>query len=235
MRAEGYLNRVFQKTSEAVEQAILDACPGRRGGTLLDLGCGEGRLTMALAQRVGSDRVIGVDIWEPSLAAARALGVETVRHDMREPLPFADTTIDVVHSNQVIEHLPDTDLFLREIRRVLRPGGYALICTNNLASWHNIASLVIGVQPEPCHVSGELWTGLLRSGPMGNSYPTHLRVFTGRALNELCAHHGLRTDLALGVGYYPLPARPAALAARLDRRHAAYLLHRVTCNGTKAP
>jgi hypothetical protein len=54
----------------------------------------------------------------------------------------------------------------------------------------------------------------------------HLRLFTERALAELAAYHGLRADLLRTVGYYPLPVRPARLAARLDRRHAAYLVQR---------
>ena len=50
-------------------------------------------------------------------------------------------------SNQVIEHLADTDVFVAEIARVLEPGGYAVISTENLASWHNVFALVFGWQP----------------------------------------------------------------------------------------
>ena len=78
---------------------------------------------------------------------------EARRTDLNEPWPLTNESVDVLHSNQVIEHLPRTDHFMPEVRRVLRPGGYALVSTNNLASCHNIVSLVLGLQPPPCHVS----------------------------------------------------------------------------------
>ena len=62
-------------------------------------------------------------------------------------LPYDDESFDVVCSNQVIEHLARTDNFVSEILRVLRPGGYAVTSTENLASWHNIAALALGWQP----------------------------------------------------------------------------------------
>ena len=222
----GYLTRLHTETFAAVERAILGVCPPRPGGRLVDLGCGNGRFTMSLAARVSAGETIGVDSWEPFIEAAAQRGVRMVRHDLSDPLPFEDASVDVVHSDQVIEHLPDTDLFVREIRRVLRPDGYAVICTNNLASWHNIFSLVVGAQPQPCHVSNEMTSGLV-GAETPPSYPQHLRIFTERSLRALCAHHGLRTDLARGVGYYPLPPRLAEVAARVDETHAAYLLHRV--------
>jgi hypothetical protein len=47
----------------------------------------------------------------------------------------------------VIEHLPATDNFMREIARVLAQEGYAPVSTNNLSCWHNVASLALGWQP----------------------------------------------------------------------------------------
>lgn len=67
--------------------------------------------------------------------------------DLDAPLPFEDGAFDLVVSNQVLEHLVDTDLFVSEIRRLLRPGGVAVVSTENLASWHNVAALVLGWQP----------------------------------------------------------------------------------------
>jgi hypothetical protein len=51
-------------------------------------------------------------------------------------------------------------------------------------------------------------------------------VFTGRALAELAAAHGLKVELAVGSGYYPFGRRVSRLMARLDGRHAAYLVQR---------
>lgn len=66
---------------------------------------------------------------------------------------------DLVHANQVIEHLYETDLFIKEIYRILKKGGYAIISTPNLAGLHNIVSLILGKQPFPAHVSNEIVLG----------------------------------------------------------------------------
>ena len=135
-----------------------------------------------------------------------------------------------MHSNQVIEHLPQTDHFMREIRRVLAPGGYAVVSTNNLASLHNIVSLLAGYQPPPCHVSDEQ-IGLgnpmnAHRGDPGAAGQMHLRIFTGRALAELAQLHGLRVDVARTAGFYPLPPRLATIADRVAPRYGAFLVQR---------
>ena len=151
-----------------------------------------------------------------------------ISNDLNEPLPYEDASFDVVHSNQVIEHLVKTDLFVREIRRLLRPSGYAIISTNNLASWHNIFSLVIGLQPMPCHVSDEFVIGNRFDPRRGEEHPekgfTHLRLFSYSALRELLELHGLEVEKLVTSGYYPLPPRLADVFARIDRRHGAFLI-----------
>jgi methionine biosynthesis protein MetW len=224
-----YLERVFRATEELNRRTILAVLEPRPGGVLLDLGCGDGALTERVAARVQATRKLGVETWEPFAAQARARGIEVFDVDLGKRLPFDDRSIDVVHSNQVIEHLPFTDHFLKEIRRVLRPGGQAVVSTNNLASWHNIVSLVLGWQPMPCHVSDEVIVGN-PAGPMEGASGTpgqmHLRIFTSRALAQLAAHHGLDVEVERTAGYYPLPPALARVATRLDRRHGAFLVQR---------
>jgi methionine biosynthesis protein MetW len=223
------LARIYDETHEANNRAILASLIPRPGATLVDLGCGDGAFTQRVGQRVGSQRTIGVELDPVDAAAARERGIEVVEADVTEPLPFEDGSVDVVHSNQVIEHLADTDRFLKEIRRIVRPDGYAVVSTNNLSSWHNVVSLALGWQPPVSHVSDEIVVGNpfdFMEGHLGSRIHMHLRLFTERALAELAAYHGLRADLLRTVGYYPLPVRPARLAARLDRRHAAYLVQR---------
>jgi methionine biosynthesis protein MetW len=224
-----YLERVYWATFADVQRGILDAIEPRPGGALLDLGCAAGSLTTALADRMQATRICGVEIDPSRAATAAAKGVEVVQRDLCQQLPWDDETFDLIHSNQVIEHLSCTDHFMAEIRRLLRPDGAAVICTNNLASWHNVAALVVGAQPPPCHVSDEALMGAAVDTWDGAQVDAHahLRIFTGRALDALALHHGLRTDLATAIGYYPLPPRLARPLARLDRRHGAFLLHRL--------
>ena len=149
--------------------------------------------------------------------------------DLNARLPFEDASFDVIHSNQVIEHLWNTDNMLREIRRLLKPDGYAVVSTNNLASWHNVVSLTMGWQPPPCHASDELIVGNpagLREGVTGARGQMHLRLFTGRALAGVARYHGLDADVAQTVGMYPLPVRLARLMTRIDKRHGAFLVQR---------
>ncbi len=223
------LEAAFHSAEELNRQAILDVLDPAPGCTLLDLGCADGAVTMRIAERVQAARVLGVELIEELAVAARGRGIEVMAADLAQPLPFEDGSIDVVHSNQVIEHLSFTDHFLAEIRRVLRPGGQAVVSTNNLASWHNIFSLVLGWQPMPCHVSDEVILGNpvgLSEGATGARGQMHLRVFTGRALAALARHHGLRVDAELTAGYYPLPPSLARRAVRIDPRHGAFLVQR---------
>jgi SAM-dependent methyltransferase len=226
----GYLERVFRATEDENRRVILSAMPPLPGATVLDLGCGDGRWTMTVAGHVHADRVLGVEFIEEFAAAAERAGVEIVGADLGDQLSLDDRSVDVIHSNQVIEHLHKTDAFMREIARVLRPGGYAVVSTNNLSSWHNILSLVIGWQPTPCHVSDEVIVGNPSNFVEGaESYTpgqTHLRIFTGRALAGLAVHHGLRVEAKLAAGYYPLPARLARTFVRVDPVHAAFLVQR---------
>ncbi|MBJ7329686.1 MAG: methyltransferase domain-containing protein [Solirubrobacteraceae bacterium] len=225
-----YLERVFLATEEENRQEILRAVVPVPGGSLLDLGCADGVVTMRVAKAAQVDRVVGVEFVESWAAKARANGVEVVIADLAVKLPFDDASFDVVHANQVIEHLPKTDHFLREIRRVLKPTGYAILSTNNLASWHNILSLTAGFQPPPCHVSDEFVTGNPANTFDGFAQDVegqqHLRIFTGRALASVAAFHGLELDLDRTAGYYPLPPRVARVATRIDKRHGAFLVQR---------
>jgi SAM-dependent methyltransferase len=225
----GYLANIFEATEEENRRTILDTVLPRPGARFLDLGCADGAVTLRIAERVGAGEVHGVELIPELAEQARAAGVTVVGADLGEPLPFPDASFDVVHSNQVIEHLSGTDVFMREIRRVLRPDGYAIVSTNNLASWHNIGALVLGYQPTPCHVSDERIIGNpanFVAGSEGSRGQMHLRIFTGRALAELAALHGLDAEVQRTAGYYPFPPRIARRLTRVDPLHGAFLVQR---------
>lgn len=224
-----YAARIYAQGAQENWRVVMSALEPRVGGVLLDVGCADGADTMRLAQRVGPERTIGLELADKFIEPARRRGIEVHETDITQRWPLDDESVDVVHSNQVIEHVAETDHFMREITRVLQPDGYAVVSTNNLASWHNIVALVLGMQPLPAHVSDEVVVGnplALEETRYGVNIHRHLRIFTGRALTELAEAHGLAVDLAIGSGYYPLPPRAARVMARVDPRHAAYLVQR---------
>lgn len=100
-------------------------------GPVADLGCGPGAHTLALAQR-GYD-VVGLD-GSPRMidvarkqASADNVDATFAVHDVNAPLPFDEASLGGVLAIHVIQHLPDHDAFVAEMRRCLRPGGYLFI------------------------------------------------------------------------------------------------------------
>jgi SAM-dependent methyltransferase len=91
---------------------------------ILDVGCGTGANLELLAQYGDAE---GVDISADALAFCRARGLEKVRLGAAETLPYEDASFDLVTALDVVEHLDDDVAGLREMRRVLRPGGRALL------------------------------------------------------------------------------------------------------------
>lgn len=219
--------RAIEQNDCNIEAALRRGAPHR---ALLDLGCDDGRRTMRYAAAAGATDVHGVETVAERAAIAAERGVVVVGADLGEPLPFEDARFDAVVSNQVIEHLYDTDIFVSEALRVLRPGGRVAVSTENLASWHNVGALVMGWQPfsltnVSCTGSIGNPLGLHAGGDLASEAPAgeeswqHRRVFAARGLVELLRAHGFDEVELLGAGYYPLPRR----VAMLNPAHAAFI------------
>ncbi len=101
------------------------------GMSLLDCGCGPASITVGLAEVVAPGRAVGIDI-EPSMIAqattlAKNQGVNNLRFEVADitDLPYPGDSFDRVFSCAVLEHLPDPVKALKEMNRVLKPGGLA--------------------------------------------------------------------------------------------------------------
>jgi SAM-dependent methyltransferase len=109
---------------------------------VLDIGCGVGRLSRALASRAA--HVTGIDVSPKMLERARELNadvanVEWIVGDGVSLGGVADASVDVVVSHVVFQHIPDPAItlgYVREIGRVLRPGGWAAFVVSNDAVVH---------------------------------------------------------------------------------------------------
>jgi ubiquinone/menaquinone biosynthesis C-methylase UbiE len=110
-----------------------------RGLDVLDVGSGQGIDLIGFAR--GGARVTGIDLTPRHVELARAhltaLGLDgAVVNGDAEQMPFDDDSFDLVSSNGVLHHTPDIAAALREVLRVLRPGGTARILLYNKRSWH---------------------------------------------------------------------------------------------------
>ena len=114
---------------DVTNRFVLDCATRFAPGRVLDYGCGSGEM-VAAGRAAGLD-MLGADVFYGGSAARaeaeRAGLLGTVIHEIREGrLDFADGSFDLVTNNQVLEHVEDLDAVLREIRRVLKPGGTLL-------------------------------------------------------------------------------------------------------------
>jgi SAM-dependent methyltransferase len=151
------LDAFWRTGEEAVDALLADLGVGLAGEEdVVEIGCGVGRLTRALAAHAGS--VQALDVSEEMLAHARRLhprltNVAWLHGDGRTLRPVADSSADACVSFVVFQHLPDPELtygYVREMGRVLRPGGWAAFQLSN--------------DPE-VHQRPPIWKRLLRRQP----------------------------------------------------------------------
>jgi len=198
-----------------------------RNASLLDLGCGRGELTVMAAEKIGTDNFCGVDLNKEHLHKARKRSIKTHLSDLNKTFPFKDETFEVIISQQVIEHLHSASSFVKEVFRVLKSNGYAVISTENLGSWHNIFALLLGYQPFSSSVSEDLCIG----NPLSPHYMRqvndpliHVRVVTLRALRELMQIQGFKIEKTSGAGYYPFQGKFASMVSSFNPSHAYFII-----------
>lgn len=110
----------------------------RPGLDVLDVGCGVGAIALDVAARVAPGRVLGIDADPGQIEEARSTaaerGVENASFEVGSvyELPREDASVDVVYANAVLMYVPDRPRALAELRRVLRPGGLAAVCDDDV-------------------------------------------------------------------------------------------------------
>jgi SAM-dependent methyltransferase len=140
-----------------------------RGKAVLDVGCGNGSM-LSEYLTYKPEMLCGVEAAPSLRAEAEAHGIKTMAFDLNGRWQIADNSFDVVHSFQVIEHLHNTRLFLAEALRVMKPGGTALISSENLTSFLNTGAMMLGYTPFTLmRVCGHYL-----GNPMGLHYGVHM-------------------------------------------------------------
>lgn len=184
------------------------------GAVVLDHGAGEATLRARLPGRryLALDMGIGHEGWDYS-------ALDVVGDVMR--LPLADASVDVVVSKQVLEHVPDPVATLREVARVLRPGGTVLLSTNQSWPQHQqpfdfFRFTSFGLR----HVFGQAGLRIEQLEPMGGAFTAAMFAVSQTLAPHLWARTstGQRIAATLLRPFGWLMKALTPLASALDRR-----------------
>jgi SAM-dependent methyltransferase len=163
-------------------KALYARVPFRGDWTALDLGAGSGFYSRTLRRRAG--QVIALDVDGEVMAPLAASGLRTVVADLDAPIPLASETADFVNCLEVLEHLRRPLALLDEIRRLLKPNGFALLSTPNRASLESFKRRFLG------WATATRWTAW---------DDTHRTIFSYR---QIVSEVGRRLEILESGGYY---------------------------------
>lgn len=145
---------------------------------LLDIGCYDGHIAFLLKNCLGNCEAYGIDIAKKTIALARQKGIHAKICDIEKGVNFESNLFDYVFAGEIIEHLYDTDFFIREVKRILKPGGIFIITTPNFVSLGRRLYYLFG-------------KGIFmeQSFSLPEKAAGHIRYFTFETLRELLLLH----------------------------------------------
>jgi SAM-dependent methyltransferase len=206
----------------------------------LDVGCGDGKLTMEFAELARPKEIYGVEFVDEFRQQAEFKRIKCIKCDLNSKWDYGDNSFELILSSQNIEHIHNTRLYLEECYRCLKRGGQLIILTENLSSWANIGALVFGWQPfSMTNINGWslgnplIWhmnepkdeefikrqqdTGV--SGTVG-----HVRVLAFKGLRDLLEKVGFENIKVHTKGYLPFWGKLSDFLCYIDRRHGHFLI-----------
>ena len=186
------------------------------GKRIVDLGLSRGLLLERFRRHHGVE-LGGIEIDPDEIEHARARGLEPLQHFvnvfegnvMTARLPYEDTSADVVLAGEILEHMVDTEGFLREIHRTLASRGALVLSTPNIFWPKNRVRLLAGRYPDALEYRSRFGTDF-----------GHVRIFGPDQLREILGDTGFVDVAVLGNRIGPistLASSPAPVARALDR------------------
>jgi SAM-dependent methyltransferase len=128
-----------------IADALATVSPRRM---VADIGCNNGVYTALYARVPGVEVIEGFDVAEKGLVEVRSRGFRaSVWVAGNEPCPRASGTFDALVAGDIIEHVVNTEHFVSEMKRILRPGGHVILTTPNLYYWLNRVKFLLGKTP----------------------------------------------------------------------------------------
>lgn len=177
-------------------------------GKVLDLGCGDGSLGKELKLVFPQIELYGIDISHTGTGLAQSAYQAVQVGDLNEVLPYDTHFFDYVITHEVLEHVLNTDQFISESYRILKPKGTLIVTTPNLLAWYNRILCLFGVLPIYYELSNKwrsVGMGRLRSLFSQESPVGHIRVFNKYGMDDILRLNsfedinirGARTEFAL--------------------------------------
>jgi SAM-dependent methyltransferase len=160
----------------ASKRQIRDLLPLKAGDRVLDVGCGTGADLVALAPRIGPNgSAIGVDNSASMIAEARRQVAGTdlpvaFREGDIQQLPFSDSLFDAARAERMLQHVPDPSRAVRELVRVVVPGGRVLLAEPDHGMWAPDVS-----HPEVTRAILTFWFDHITNPWIGRQLPNLLR------------------------------------------------------------
>ncbi len=169
--------------------AIIERHVRLDGQRVLDLGCGVGEYVRAFERRGAT--ALGCDIELPRLREARERGAPNIVAAAGEALPFRTGSLDVVVLNEVIEHVSNDRATMREVGRVLAPGGTCVIFAPNRLFPFETHGVYLNVRGERRYVFGNIPLVNWLPSALRDRLVPHARVYTQTSLDHAVAASGL--------------------------------------------
>lgn len=193
-------NHRFEKMIQLIKEMKL------KKAKVLDLGCGTGYLAAQVKDIFPEAEVHGTDISAQAINEGKKLYKKIILtvSNSEGVLPYKHNYFDFIISGEHIAHLKNTDIYLEEINRILKPKGTLMLTTPNLVSWFNRILFIFGKAPfffEPL-----LHTGVPIVSIAGMEFPPkemlpsgHLRLFNLDMLKKILAINNITVQKTYGV------------------------------------
>lgn len=215
----GYERRFFLDVEHRytkMHRLLREHCGDLSGKRIVDLGLSRG-LLLERFRRYPRVELSGIEIDPAEIERARERGLEPLQHFvnvfdgnvMTARLPYEDASADVVLAGEILEHVVDTEGFLREIHRALAPGGALVLSTPNIFWAKNRARLLAGRYPDALEYRSRYGADF-----------GHVRIFGPDQLRELLGETGFTDVEVIGNRIGPIAtiaSAPKPVARALDR------------------